>query len=193
MKYINAVREHFVSRPVFSIRDVKVFLNKQGPSDAYIYLLAHHLTKRGEIRRLTRGIYTFRKEAEVTGFAFSPFYYGLQDALSFRNIWEQETNSIIITPRRVRSGQRTIAGTKTIVRRINRRMFFGFNTIRFHDLYLPVSDVEKTLIDFIYFREPLRKDVLKTMRGQIREDVLKSYLKRTPDYVKVALNKLGFV
>ena len=193
MKYINAVREHFVSRPVFSIRDVKVFLNKQGPSDAYIYLLAHHLAKRGEIRRLTRGIYTFRKEAEVTGFAFSPFYYGLQDALSFRNIWEQETNSIIITPRRVRSGQRTIAGTKTIVRRINRRMFFGFNTIRFHDLYLPVSDVEKTLIDFIYFREPLRKDVLKTMRGQIREDVLKSYLKRTPDYVKVALNKLGFV
>jgi len=193
VKYINAVREHFASRPVFRIRDVKVFLNKQGASDAYIYLLVHNLVKRGEIKRLTRGIYTFRTEAEVTGFAFSPFYYGLQDALSFRKIWEQETNSIVITPRRVRSGQRTIAGAKTVVRRIDRRMFFGFDTIRFHDLYLPVSDVEKTLIDFLYFREPLRKDVLETMREQIRKDVLTSYLKRTPEYVKEALKKLGFV
>jgi len=193
MKYINAVREHFAFRPVFRIQDVKVLLNKQGPSDAYIYLLVHNLAKCGEIKRLTRGIYTFRKEAEVTGFAFSPFYYGLQDALSFRKLWEQETNSIVITPRRVRSGQRTIGGARTIVRRIDRRMFFGFDTIRFHDLYLPVSDVEKTLIDFLYFREPLRKDVLETMRGQIRKDVLKSYLKRTPECVKEALKKLGFV
>ncbi len=189
MKYINAVREHFAASPIFRTRDVRVFLSPYAPSDEYLHLLVHNLLKRGEIQRLTRGVYTFRKEAEVIGFAFSPFYYGLQEALSFHDLWEQETNPVIITPRRVRMGARTIAGTNVIIRRMDRRMFFGFDTIRFHDLHLPVSDIEKTLIDFFYFREKLRDDVLEEMKKRMRKDVLGAYLKKTTGYTREAVTK----
>jgi len=190
MKYIKQLREHFADFPIFHIRDVKVFLSPYGVSNEYTYLLIHNLTKKGEIQRIARGTYTFRKEGEIVGFAFSPFYYGLQEALTIHKLWEQETNPIVVTPLRVRTGVRTIMGVNALVRHINRRMFFGFDTIKLHDLYLPVSDVEKTLLDFVYFREPLRKDVLDEMKKRINKGVLETYLKRMPLYVQKKVKRI---
>ena len=65
----------------------------------------------------------------MSGFGFSPFYYGLEDALSLRNVWEQETNPVIITPRTVRVGIRKFEGRHFVVRRIDRSMFFGYTFV----------------------------------------------------------------
>jgi len=97
MKYTHEVREHFKAVPAFTISDIKVFLGKKGISESYLRLLVHNLLKKGEIKRISRGIYSFRSETQVVGFGFRPFYYGLQDALSLRNLWEQETNPVVIT------------------------------------------------------------------------------------------------
>ena len=86
----------------------------------------NHLTKKGEIKKITRGAYTFKEEIEVVGFAFSPFYYGLQEALSLRNLWEQEVNPVVITPRKIRQGVRKFLGNNYLIKRVNRSMFFGF-------------------------------------------------------------------
>lgn len=189
MRYSNLVREKLSNNIIFTIRDVK-FLLRNKVNEHYPNLLIHNLLKKGEIHRITRGIYTFRNEIETVGFAFSPFYYGLQEALTIRNLWEQETNPVIITKRKVRKGVRTIMGRNVVIRTIDKSMFFGFEMIKYFDFWIPVSDVEKTLIDFIYFKEYLREDILEEIKKKIRENVIKEYLREVPEYVRKRVMKV---
>jgi len=186
-KYTKEVREHFETAPAFTITDLRVFLGKKSIGNEYLHLLVHNLLARGELKRISRGVYTFRGDAQVVGFGFSPFYYGLQEALSLRNLWEQETNPVVITPRNVRSGLRNFQGANYVVRRINRRMFFGFDTIRYGDFWIPVSDIEKTLIDLVYFRQPLSAETIAEIKPRLDRKKLEGYLKRCPAWVKKRL------
>jgi predicted transcriptional regulator of viral defense system len=90
---------------------------------------------------------------------------------------------VVITPRHVRVGLRSFGGRNYLVRRISRRMFFGFEMLRYYDFWIPVSDVEKTLIDFAYFREPLDAGALREIKVRLRKEVLSEYLKRCPKFV----------
>ncbi|MDD5337349.1 MAG: hypothetical protein PHS02_02600 [Candidatus ainarchaeum sp.] len=183
MKYVRQLREHFRNAPAFTINDVKVFLRSKGISSGYVHLLLHNLAAKGEIGKISRGTYTFSDDAQTVGFAFRPFYYGLQEALSIRNLWEQETNPVVITPRSVRSGVRTFQGGNFLVKRISRRMFFGFELLKYGNFWIPVSDVEKTLIDFAYFRQPLSRETAQEMGKKLRMKVLRAYLRRCPVWV----------
>lgn len=180
MKYVNLVREHFSKQYVFSVRDLSIFLSKKRISKPYAYLLLHNLLKRNEIVRVSRGIYSFKKDPVHWGFAFSPFYYGLQEALSLRNAWEQESIPVIITPRRVRPGPREISGANILVRRIKRKAFFGFEMIKHYDSFIPVSNTEKTLIDFFYFKEPLPENALDNLLSRANKKKLHAYLQKYP-------------
>ena len=190
MKYLNLFREQFKSRTTFTIKDVKKVLSQKKISSSYIHVLLNHLTKKGEIKKIAKGIYTVREELEVVGFAFSPFYYGLQEALSLRKLWEQEVNPVIISTRKVRNGIRKFLGNNYLIKRIDRRMFFGFEMIKYYDIWIPVSDIEKTLIDFIYFRQNLPKEVIVEMKNSIRIVVFDAYLKRVPKWVRKRVMKL---
>lgn len=190
MKYVKLVRQHFKDKTVFSIKDLRTILAKQKISKNYSNQLIHNLMKKEEIQRITRGFYTFQTDTIVTGFAFSPFYYGLQEALSLRNLWGQETNPVIITPKKVRTGTRKIFESNVLVRRINRKMFFGFDLIKHYNYWLPVSDIEKTLIDFIYFKEPLSKQTLNKIKTKTSKKKLKKYLEKCPLFVKRKIGKL---
>ena len=180
MKYINKIRETFSGEgfPVFSVSDLKVMLDSRGAKRDYVYTLLHNMIANKEITRITRGMYTFRKEVRVVGFAFSPFYYGLEDALSIRGIWEQGANPVIITSKKIRNGSRKFIGRNYVLHRIDRRHLFGYELLKWGDLWIPVSDVEKTLIDFVYFRHYLRGDVLEDMKKRVEIKKLKEYLKR---------------
>ncbi len=184
MKYLQKFREYFSERTIFTIRDVKFFLSDLGVSKGYQYLLISNLLKKGEIKKLKRGVYTFGNDPMLANFAFSPSYHGLQDALSLLDLWDQETNTIVVTPLKVRIGFREMFGSKVFVRRIDRRMFFGFDTIKYFDYWIPVSDVEKTFIDFVYFKEPLSKAVLTEMKKRINKRKLNDYLKRCTKHLK---------
>ena len=184
MKYTKDLRVEFSKKTAFTIRDIKNFLSKKNISSNYLGVLLHNLRKKGELKRIGRGVYTLREELEVVGFAFFPFYYGLQESLSIRNLWEQETNPVVLTTRKIRAGMRNFLGNNYVVKRINRKMFFGFEMVRYYDFWIPVSDVEKTLIDFVYFREPLLPDTLAEIKKRINMDVLRNYLKRCPERVR---------
>jgi predicted transcriptional regulator of viral defense system len=131
----------------------------------------------GELKRITKGVYTMNDDITVIGFAFRPFYYGLENALTIRKLWEQGVNPVVVTPRNVRPGARKFGGSNYRVFHINNRMFFGYNLIRYYDFWIPVSDYEKTLIDFVYFKHHLRKDVLIAIKGRLNNKRLRSYLK----------------
>jgi len=180
MKYAKEFRDKFAKRRSFNARDVALYFRQKGLSAQYRRVLLHNLVKKGGLKRIKRGVYTFSNDISCVGFAYSPFYYGLQDALSMHNLWEQEANPIVITPQKARQGMRSFLGNNYLVRRISRRMFFGFSHVRHGGQFVPVSDVEKTLIDFFYFREPLSKDALAEIKGKLDKKVLEKYLKKCP-------------
>ncbi len=190
MKYMKKFREHFSKVPIFTTKDARLFLSESGASREYCYLLLINLKAKGEIKRLKNGIYSFHDDPTMAGFAFLPSYHGLQDALSMLDLWDQETNTIIITPRKVRSGMRAAFGEKLFVRRINRKMFFGFESIKYFDHWIQISDVEKTLIDFVYFEEPLQKEVLEEIKKRLDKKKLIKYLKRCSPWLKKRVKNL---
>ncbi|MBI5036417.1 hypothetical protein HZC09_03660 [Candidatus Micrarchaeota archaeon] len=189
LKYTKAFRKHFGALPAFTMRDVRVFFGKP-LSGKYSELLLHNFLKRGEVHRIAKGAYSFGAEMQVVGLAFQPYYYGLQDALSLRDLWTQETNPVVITPRKVRTGVRTFLGNNYLVKRIARRMFFGFEPLRYHDSWVNVSDAEKTLIDFVYFRQRVDAEALAELKQNINAKKLSSYLKKCPLWVVKRVKKL---
>lgn len=190
MKYVDQLVENFSMQPSFSTGDARRLLSDI--SDGYLDVFLHNLTKRNKIHRISRGIYTFHDDSGVVGFAFRPFYYGLQDAMSLHNIWEQETNPVVITPRKVASGLRQFEGANYVVRRINRKMFFGYELMKYGDLWIPVSDVEKTLMDIVYFEQNIPEDALKAFKRKINKEKLLSYLEKCDGWmVKRVKNALS--
>ncbi|MFA5246737.1 MAG: type IV toxin-antitoxin system AbiEi family antitoxin [Candidatus Micrarchaeia archaeon] len=180
MKYSIEFFQRFSKTTVFSARDARLFLQSKGASGQYVRLFLHNLVAVGKLHRITKGAYSFHEEMQAVGMAYAPYYYGLQDALSLHGFWEQKTNPVVITPRKIRPGVRTFLGNNYLVRRIDRRMFFGFHTIKYCDFWVNVSDPEKTLIDFAYFKAPLSNDALEEIREKIDKKKLKQYLGRVP-------------
>jgi len=183
-KYINEVMEFFKKTPVVSTRDIRLIINKNRTRKNYTHLFVHNSIKSGRIKKVVKGFYTILEDPTVTVFCFKPAYIGLQDALSLHNLWSQESNVVVITVKKVRSGIRRILDSNIIVRRINPRYFFGFELIKYGSFYIPVSDVEKTLIDFVYFKEVLDKEVLNEIKRRVDRKKINKYLKRYPERIR---------
>jgi predicted transcriptional regulator of viral defense system len=177
-KYLKEFRAHFRDKSYFTTGEAERLLKQMGADKEYARLMLHQMEKRSEIKRLKRGYYSFGEDLDAVGFLFEPFYYGLQEALSLHDLWEQETNPVIITTRKVRTGLRSILGRNVLIRRIRKGMFFGYGPKRVGNAFLPVSDVEKTLIDFVYFRIPVPENALDGMIRSMDEDKLHDYLKK---------------
>jgi predicted transcriptional regulator of viral defense system len=177
MIYLKELKERYSKSLVFSLRDINILFKNKKLSKQYSYLLISNLLKKGELKRITKGKYTFKDDIMVSGFAFSPFYYGLQDALSFHNLWEQETNPVIITSKNIKPGLRKIFDSNVYLRRINKKYLFGYDFIKYYDFQIPVSNIEKTLIDFVYYNEYISSEVIKEMKKKLNKKKLKEYLK----------------
>ena len=164
MKYAKEFRERFSKKNVFSVRDVRNRFASKKISPDYAGVLLNLFFKRKEIHRIAKGFYSFKTDPNVVAFAVQPSYFGLQDALSFHGLWQQQTIPVLITPRKVRSGFRKVLETRVLIRRIGRKQFFGFQMLKYSDFWVPVSDIEKTLVDFFYFNEPLEKKILQNVK-----------------------------
>ena len=101
---------------------------------------------------------------------------GLQSALSFHGMWEQETLPVIVTSEKVRSGHRNVLGGNVLVRRSGKKFIFGFEYLLDGNFYLPYSDIEKTFIDMIVFKESLSDEVLGRLRENVDRKKLFKYL-----------------
>ena len=174
--HIDAVRRFISSTPAFRAKDVEVLTGDRG----YALLALHNLERKGEVHRVTRGWYSAGEDPTVAVSAFSPAYLGLQDALSLRGAWEQETNVVIVTCSKAKPGVREALGSRIVVHRIDPEYFFGFDFLPYGKAAVPVSDVEKTLIDLVYFGESPGREVLRRLLGRSDEGVLRGYLERYP-------------
>ena len=180
MKYIHEFLKHFSKVPVFSARDAEQFLMYIGSGKKYPKRFIQNMQVRNRIFRLAKGIYTTQNNSEVIGFAFSPFYYGLTYALSYYNVWEERANPVIVTTKIVRSGTRKAMGINISVFRIPKNLFFGYDMVKGETIYYPISDLEKTFIDLVYFGISLREDTLKRLVARFDRRKLREYLLSSP-------------
>ena len=183
-KHLKNVLALFKKSPVVNYRSIEMIAGKQ-----YAKQLIRNLALKGEIKKLAKGNYTIHDEISISVFCFKPGYLGLQDALSFHNLWEQETIPIIITSRRVRQGIRKVMGSNVLIRRIDKKYLFGFDYYEQSGLYLPYSDVEKTLIDMVYFNEKISGETLNNIIRKIDRKRLDSYLKAYPSRIRMKVLK----
>ncbi|GBE19297.1 hypothetical protein BMS3Abin17_00017 [archaeon BMS3Abin17] len=183
-KYLNEITDLFEKSPVVNFSSIERIINKKKKSKGYAKQLVRNLILREKVKKLSKGFYTKYDDSSLAVFCFKPAYLGLQDALSFHNLWEQETISVIITARKVRQGIRKVLGVNVLVRRINKKYLFGFDYIKCGDFYLPVSDIEKTFIDMIYFKEKIDKETLKNIKSKINKKKLSSYLRFYPKMIR---------
>ena len=189
IKYITDIRKFFEKNKVVDINSLKRFISKK--KNNYVHLLISNMIKKGEIKRITRGYYTIYEDYILAVFCFKPSYLGLESALSIHNLWEQETNPVIITTNSVRQGTRKVFGNNILLRRITPKYFFGIDYVKEGELYIPVSDIEKTFIDMVYFRKKMDKELLKSFKDKIDDKKLKDYLRKYPKKISDrVLNKL---
>ncbi len=191
MNYTKEIIKKYKNKKLFTTRDIRLNF-KIKPN--YLNLLIHNLLKQKKITKLAKGTYTFREELEIVGFAYFPFYYGLQDALSYHGLWKQETIPVIITSKKIKPGIRQINNNNILLRRINRKYLFGVEYKQINDIDIPISDIEKTLIDLVYYRQPINKETITEFRKRINKEKLNNYLEKYPvTFKKKALTKINFL
>lgn len=186
IKHLSQIKKLLKASPVFTAGDAeRIIKNKK-----YAHLLLHNLFRKGEIKRIVKGCYAWEEDPILAVFCFRPGYIGLQEALSLHNLWEQETNLVIITSLKARTGLRKIFGTNASVRRIHPRYLFGIDYFKYNGLYLPISDIEKTFLDLIYFKETPSAQVIREIKKRIDDDKMNSYLKKYPKPFRQKVEKI---
>jgi hypothetical protein len=70
------------------------------------------------------------------------------------------------------------------IHRISTKHFFGFSPLQDGQFYLPYSDVEKTIIDMVAFRQALDTDMITKIKKRMDKDKLKTYLRAYSPEIK---------
>ncbi len=188
--YQRRVEELFAKSAVVSYASIERIIRDRKKKSNYAKQLIRNLVRKGTIKPLMKGFYTSRNDASLLVFCLQPAYLGLQDALSFHQLWEQETVPVVITTRRVRQGVRSVLGSNALVRRIKKEYCFGFEYAQDGELYLPCSDVEKTFIDIVYFKENVDDSVLRAIKSRLDRTKLNRHLSKYPPSLRKRVEKL---
>src|SRR3989344_1348359 len=187
-KYKKRVEELLEKSPVVSYESIRRIVTHKDKNNSYTKRMVDYLVKKQSLKRLTKGYYTAKNNNSLVVFCLQPAYFGLQDALSFYDLWEQETIPVIITSRNVRGGMRKILGGNVFIRKMEKKYFFGIKYHLQENIAFPYSDIEKTLIDMIYFKEKIDGKTLRAIKNKINRKKLDTYLKK---YSKRIVNELN--
>lgn len=183
------LEELFAKSTVVSYKSIERFVKSQEKVKQYPKQLVRNLMKQKKIFPLMKGYYTSFPEVSLAVFCFQPAYLGLQDALSYHGLWEQETIPIILTSRKVRSGLRVIMGSNVFIRHLDQKYMFGWEYS--HSKFtLPYSDLEKTLIDMVHYKQRITPEVAQEFRQRLDEKKIKKYLYSYPAATKAKVLKV---
>jgi len=182
------ILERYNDYPIFTTKDLSKLIPNKSNEEINTYI--KYLIKKKRLFRITKGVYSLHKEPIVYGFAFRPFYYGLQNALTIHKIWDQATNPVVITTKKIRIETKNILGSKFIVHRIKPKYLFGYELKNVDGFNVPVSDIEKTFIDFIHFKNNLDNNTIKSIIKKINKTKLKEYLKIYPIQTRMKIENL---
>jgi len=164
----------------------------------------YELKEKGWLIPLRRGLY-YICDISSRGFLdISPFiiasafdkdsYISLDSALSFYNLFEQmlrTTSSITMS----KSKKYVFQDNTYRYLRINKKLYFGFKTENLEGYYVKVAELEKVILDYLYFKnDTYSVDLLieKLQKAKDRIDFKKlfNYARKFPETTR---RKLGFI
>ncbi|MBI2548118.1 hypothetical protein HYW21_02090 [Candidatus Woesearchaeota archaeon] len=183
-KHLERTEQLFKKSPVVFFSDINRIV-KDKKNTAYAKQLLNSLVKKRRVKRITKGCYTLFDDVGLSVLCFKPSYLGLQSALSFHGLWEQETIPVVITANPVRQGIRKCMGMNVLIRKSNKKYIFGYEFVDDAGYYLPYSDIEKSFIDFFVFREKLSPELIETFKKKIDVKRLKRYLSVYPKRINI--------
>jgi predicted transcriptional regulator of viral defense system len=164
----------------------------------------YELREKGWLIPLKRGLY-FISDISSRGFVnISPFiiasafdknsYISLDSALSFYGLFEQmlRTTSSVTS---LKSKKYVFQDNAYRYLKINEKLYFGFKTENLEGYYVKVAELEKVVLDYLYFKNDTYSiDLLleKLQKAKDRLDFKKlfDYARRFP---KTTRRKLGFI
>lgn len=185
-KHLTRIMGLFKKSPVVDFNSIERIISaeKTNKKSGYAKLLVHNLIKKGVIKKLLKGRYSLKDDPSLATLCLNPAYLGLQSAMSFHGLWEQETIPIIITSEKVRSGMREVLNSNVLIRRTQKKYVFGFEYYQDGSSYLPYSDIEKTFIDMIIFKQHLSRKALLEFKKRIDKKKLASHLQKYPEQTR---------
>ena len=190
-KYQQAIGRLLAKSPVISFASLERLIAGKKGVKGYGKQLVHNLVRQGKLKPLTKGWYTIHDEASLAVYCFQPAYLGLQDAVSYHGLWEQETIPIILTTKKVRRGIRKVLGSNVLIRHLDPKYYFGIEPSADH-FAVPYSDRKKTLIDLVYFKQGISHAVQKEFKKKVDQKKLKHYLQPYPhSFQKKVLKMMG--
>lgn len=192
MKYVAEFLKYFSvpKFPVFTKTDAYLFLRRSGATEVYAKRFLSSLVKSRRISRIKKNYYTCYGDPYAVGFAFAPFYYGLGTALNMHNLTEQQSQPVVISATSVMPRAIVFNSKKIFIKRIRASMFFGIETMAYGAFEIPVSDVEKTFIDLIYFRYGVDEQVYENIIRKIDKKKLRRYLKICAPYIRKSTDRI---
>lgn len=164
----------------------------------------YELKEKGWLIPLRRGLY-YICDISSRGFVnISPFiiafafdkdsYISLDSALSFYNLFEQmlrTTSSVTIS----KSKKYVFQDNTYRYLKISKKLYFGFKTENLEGYYVKVAELEKVILDYLYFKNDtysvdLLIEKLQKAKDGIDFKKLFSYARKFPESTK---RKLGFI
>lgn len=140
--YEMEIIERFSKTPVFDLGDVNQII----PNKLYAKKVISNFIKKGKIKKIKKGLYTFYNDAFlVATFLVKPSYISTVSALSYYHKITQIPKEIFcLTPKPTRK--------YFFVEKINfynTKFFFGFELKKYLNFKIPIATPEKALIDSI--------------------------------------------
>ena len=69
-------------------------------------------------------------------------------------------------------------------------MFFGYKLMNYSGVWVQVSDVEKTLIDMVYYKQYMGAELKSEFSKSINKTNLNTHLKKVPKKLREKILKL---
>ncbi len=164
----------------------------------------YELREKGWLIPLKRGLY-FISDISSRGFVnISPFiiasafdknsYISLDSALSFYGLFEQmlRTTSSVTS---LKSKKYVFQDNTYRYLKINKKLYFGFRTENLEGYYVKVAELEKVVLDYLYFKNDtysidLLLEKLQEAKDRLDFKKLFNYARKFPETTK---RKLGFI
>lgn len=191
------------SGKIVTANDIHMILGRKY-SRLFVKKRIHELKVKGGLVPLRRGLY-FIPDIPSSGFANIPpvvtasafdndSYVSLDAALNHYGLLEQMLHTVSSVTR-LKSRKYVFQENTYQYMKINKKLYFGFKTETIQGYYVKVADLEKVILDYLYFKNDtysidLLLQKLQKAKGRIDFKKLFAYARKFPESTK---RKLGFI
>jgi len=162
-------------RVVFSLNDLSKIT---GQSKKIMTVYVNRMCKKNLLFKIKKNSYSISDDVFVVASQlYFPSYLGLSTSLYLNNILSQVVDKIyVVYPRQKKKLK--IFGTEIVFFKLNPKLLFGYKKIKKEDSFIFISDIEKTLIDYLLLNNKLDVELIKDIL--VKSDILKleEYLKK---------------